>query len=103
MFEPANRAETFNQFESNPIPGMVVPNLDSNENESPVNLLDKSGFVDSTSNDRKPGDKTENPHPRERKTSERNVSVKFEEDIIDGFLFQSFDTLEALYAAVEQV
>ena len=86
------------------IQNLALPkNLDNNGNENPANVPDKSGSIDSTSSDRKPDDKTENLHPRERRTSERKLTVKFEEDIIDGFLFLSFESLEDLNATVEQV
>ena len=104
MFGPTNQAGTFNQDKSKLIQNLALPkNLDNNGNESLANVPDKSGSIDSTRSDRKPDDKAENLHPRERRTSERKLTVKFEEDIIDGFLFLSFETYEDLNAAVEQV
>ena len=99
MFGPTNQAGTFNQDKSN----LIQKNLDNNGNESLANVPDKSGSIDSTRSDRKPDDKAENLHPRERRTSERKLTVKIDEDIIDGFLFLSFETYEDLNAAVEQV
>ncbi len=92
MLEPTTWSETFNQDKPYPIPGMVVTkNLDNNENESPVNVPDKSVSIESVTSDRKPDNKA------------GNLSIKFEEDFIDGFLFQSFDTWEDLNAVVSQV
>jgi hypothetical protein len=92
MLEPTTWPETFNQDKPDPIPRMVVTkNLDNNENESPVNVPDKSVSIESVTSDRKPDNKTE------------NLSIKFEEDFIDGFLFQSFDTWEDLNVVVSQV
>ncbi len=77
---------------------VVTKNMDKNENEIASNVPDESGFIDSA---RKPDDNPENPNLRELKLFDRNV--KYEEDIIDGFMFQSFDTFEDLNSVVAQV
>ncbi len=77
---------------------VMTKNLDKNENKTSSNVPDESGAIDSA---RKPDDNPENPYLREQKLFDR--IVKYEEDIIDGFLFKSFDTFEDLNAVVAQV